>query len=101
MNLKELNDAYVELKGEHEILTEAHNVPLTRHEKLDLAHVKLNASYKELESSFKEKAPSNTPSSHDGSTCIVKVDISTSCHELLTMPCPSSCDNMSTLETNF
>src|SRR5438105_858827 len=69
--------------------------------KLDRAHVKLNSSYEELEALLNEKVPSNTPSSHDGSNCVVKVDPSTSCHDLLTMPCPSSCDNISTLETNL
>src|SRR5438132_923878 len=43
----------------------------------------------------------NTPSSHYGSTCVVKVNASTSCHDLLTMPCTSSCDDMSTLEANL
>ena len=50
---------------------------------------------------FYEKAPSNTPSPHDGSNCVVQVDASTSSHDLLTMPCTSSCDNMSTLEANL
>src|SRR5438105_2637216 len=90
MNLEKLNDAYEELKGEHEIIVEARNVLVTRYAKLDIAHTELNSSYKELESSLKEKAFSNTPSSHDGTTCVVKVNASTSCHDLLTIPCTSS-----------
>src|SRR6266540_2481873 len=54
-----------------------------------------------FECSLNENVPSNTLSSHDGSTCVVKVDASTSCHDLLTMPCTSSCDNMSTLGANL
>ena len=82
-------------------LVNDHDNLLTRHEKLSLEHEELKVSHKELECSLNEKIPSNIPSSHDGSTSVAKVDASTSCLDLLVMPCASSCDNMSTLETNL
>src|SRR5438132_4148189 len=100
MSIEEYDEAY-ELRVKHETLTKTHDDLLTRHEKLSVEHEELKVSHKELEYSLNEKAPSNTPSSHDGSTCVVKVDASTSCHDFLTMPCTSSCDDMSTLEANL
>src|SRR5438105_4147587 len=35
--------------------------------------------------------PSNTPSSNDEKPSVAKVDVSTSCNDLLDMPCSSSC----------
>src|SRR5437016_390870 len=101
MSIEEYDEAYEELRVKHETLTKTHDDLLTRQEKLSVEHEKLKVSHKELECSLKEKAPSNTQSSHDGSTCVVKVDASTSCHDLFTMLCTSSCDDMSTLEANL
>ena len=90
-----------QLLKEHEKLVNDHDSLLSRHEKLSLEHEELIASHTELECSLNEKVPSNTPSSHDGSICVAKVDASTSCQDLLAMPCASSCDNVSTLEINL
>src|SRR5438105_11000154 len=38
--------------------------------------------------------PSNTPSSNDDKPSVAKVDASTSCNDLLDMPCSSSCINI-------
>ena len=94
MGLEEYDESYEELRTKYETLVNAHDNLLTRHEKLSLEHEELKVSHKELECSFNEKAPSNTPSSHDGSICVAKVNASTSCHDLLTMPCTSFCDDV-------
>src|SRR5438105_13128626 len=99
--LEEYDESYEELSTKYEDLVNDHDNLLTRHKKLDLEHKELKVSHKELECLLNEKEPINTPSSHDGSTCVAKVDASTSCLDLLTMPCTSSCDNMSTLEANL
>ena len=77
MSIKEYDEADEELRVKHENLTKTHDDHLTRHEKFSVEHEKLKASHKELECSLNEKVPSNTPSSHDGSTCVVKVNAST------------------------
>ena len=99
--LEEYDESYEELSTKYEKLVNDHDNLLTRHEKLSLEHEEFKVSHKELECSLHEKIPSNTPSSHDGSTCVAKVNDSTSCLDLLTMPCTSSCDNASTLEANL
>src|SRR5438128_2676133 len=99
--LEEYNESFEELSTKYEKLVNDHDNLLTRYKKLSLEHEELKVSDKELECSFNEKIPSNTPSSHDGSTCVAKVDASTSCLDLLAMPCGSSCDNVSTLEANL
>ena len=101
MGLKEYDESYKELRTKYETLTKDHDNLLTRHKKLSLEHEELKVSHKKFECSLNEKAPSNTPSSHDGSTCVAKIDASTSCLDLLTMPYAPSCDNVSTLEANF
>src|SRR6266540_3187675 len=101
MSIEEYDEAYEELRVKHETLTKIHDDLLTRHEKLSVEHEELKVSYKELECSLNEKVSSNTPSSHDGSTCIVKVDTSSSCHDLLNMPGTFSCDDMYTLEAKL
>ncbi len=45
--------------------------------------------------------PSNTPSSNDGISSVAKVDASTSCQDMLDMPCSSPCNDISILETNL
>ena len=97
LKLDELNDEHKKLKGDHEIFAKSHNDLLAKHDKLNREHEQLNSSYKELEKLSNKKVPSNTPYFHDGSTCVVKVNASTSCFYLLSMPCSFSCDNMSTL----
>src|SRR6266511_2747348 len=99
--LEEYDESYEELSTKYEKLVNDHDNLLTRYEKLSLEHEELKVSHKELECSLNEKVPNNTPSSHDGSICVAKVDASTSCLDLLAMPCSSSCDNVSTLETNL
>src|SRR5438876_221814 len=99
--LEEYDEFYEELSTKYENLVNDHDNLLTRHEKLSLEHKELKVSHKELEYSLNEKVPSTTSSSHDGSTCVAKVNASTSCLDLLTMPCASSCDNVSTLEANL
>src|SRR5438105_7352260 len=99
--LEEYDESYEELSTKYEKLVNDHDNLLTRHEKLSLEHEELKVSHKELECFLNEKVPRNTPSSHDGSTCVVKVDASTLCHDLLIMPCTSSCDDISTLEANL
>src|SRR5205809_2436052 len=101
MGLEEYDESYEELRNKYETLAKYHKNLLTRHEKLSLEHEELKVTHKELECSLNEKAPSNTPSSHDGSICVAKVDASTSCLDLLTIPCTSSYDDMSTLEANL
>src|SRR5438128_9558353 len=101
MGLEEYDESYEELRTKYKTLANDHDNLLTRYEKLSLEHEELKVSHKELECSLNEKAPSNTLSSHDGSTCVTKVDASTSYLDLLTMPCTSFCDNMSTLEANL
>ena len=101
MGLEEYDESYEDLRTKYETLAKDHDNLLTIHEKLSLEHEELKISHKELECSLNEKAPSNTPSSHDVSTCVAKVDASTSCLNLLTMPCTSSCHNMSTIEANI
>src|SRR6266540_459238 len=101
MSIEEYDEAYEELRVKHETLTKTHDNLLTRHEKLSLEHEELKVSHKELECSLNKKVPNNTPLSHDGSICVAKVDASTSCLDLFTMPCTSSRDDMSTLEANI
>src|SRR6266508_245149 len=92
--LEEYDESYEELSTKYETLAKNHDNLLTRHEKLSLEHEELKVSHKELECSLNEKVNSNTPSSHDVSTCVAKVDASTSCLDLLTMPCTSFCDDV-------
>src|SRR5438132_3670626 len=99
--LEEYDESYEELITKYDKLVNDHDNLLTRHKKLSLEHEELIVSHKELECSLNEKVPSNTPSSYDGSTCGAKVDASTSCLDLLNMPCAPSCDNVSTLEANL
>src|SRR5438105_10883466 len=99
--LEEYDKSYEELSTKYEKLVNDHDNLLTRHEKLRLEHEELKVSHKELECSLDEKVPSNTPSSHDGFTCVAKVNASTSCQDLLAMPCASSCKDKSTLEANL
>src|SRR5438105_4404523 len=99
--LEEYDESYEELSTKYDKLVNDHDNLLTRHEKLSLEHEELKVSHKELECSLNEKVPSNTPSSHDGSISVAKVDASTSCQDLLAMPCASSCKDMSTLEANL
>src|SRR5438046_10599827 len=77
--LEEYDESYEELSTKYEKLVNDHDNLLTRHEKLSLEHEEFKVSHKELECSLHEKIPSNTPSSHDVSTCVAKVDASTSC----------------------
>src|SRR6266508_4685795 len=71
------------------------------YEKLSIEHEELKISHKELECSLNEKVPSNTPSSNDGISSVAKVDASTSCQDMLDMPCSSPCNDISILETNL
>src|SRR5438128_570970 len=97
MGLEEYDESYEELRTKYETLAKDHDNLLTRHEKLSLEHKELKVSHKELECSLNKKAPSNTPSSHDGLTCVAKVDASTLYLDLFTMPCASACDNEANL----
>src|SRR5438128_7568304 len=77
MSREEYDESYEELRTKYETLAKDHDNLLTIHEKLSLEHEELKVSHKELECSLNEKAPSNTPSSHDGSTCVAKINAST------------------------
>ena len=99
--LEEYDESYEELSTKYDKLFNDHDNLLTRYEKLSLEHEELKVSHKKLECSLNKKVSSNNPSSHDGSTCVAKVNASTSCLDLLDMPCASSCDNVSTLEANL
>ena len=79
MVLEEYDESYEELRTKYETLAKDHGNLLTRYEKLSLEHKELKVSHKDLECSLNENAPSNIPLSHDGSTCVAKVDASTSC----------------------
>src|SRR5438105_13097589 len=89
--LEKLNESHEELAKQYALLVESNNELLARHNKLVIKHEELTSSYKELENSKFDHLPSNTPSSNDDKTRVAKVDASTSCSDLLDMPCSSSC----------
>src|SRR6266508_4498366 len=100
-DLEEYDESYEELRTKYDNLVIDHDNLKTRHEKLSIEHEKLKISHKELECSLNEKVPSNTPSSNDGISSVAKVDASTSCQDMLDMPCSSPCNDISILETNL
>ena len=89
--LEKLNESHEELAKKYALLVESNNELLARHNKLVIEHEELTSSYKELENSKFDHLPSNTPSSNDEKPSVAKVDASTSCNDLLDMPCSSSC----------
>src|SRR5438132_9546403 len=89
--LDKLNEIHEELAKKYALLVESNNELLARHNKLVIEHEELTSSYKELENSKFDHLPSNTPSSNDDKPSVAKVDASTSCNDLLDMPCFSSC----------
>ena len=89
--LDKLNESHEELAKKYALLVESNNELLARHNKLIIKHEELTSSYKELKDSKIDHLPSNTPSSNDEKTSVAKVDASTSCNDLLDMPCSSSC----------
>src|SRR5213075_2881446 len=89
--LDKLNESHEELTKKYALLVESNNELLARHNKLVIEHEELTSSYKELENSKFDHLPSNTPSSNDEKLSVAKVDASTSCSDLLDMPCSSSC----------
>ena len=99
--LEEYDESYEELRTKYDNLVNDHDNLVSRHEKLSIEHEELKVSLKELECCLNEKVPSNIPSSNDGVPNVAKVDASTSCQDLLDMPCPSPCDDISMLETNL
>src|SRR5438105_14137884 len=99
--LEEYDESYEELRTKYDNLVNDHDNLVSRHEKLSIEHEELKVSLKELEYCLNEKVPSNIPSSNDGVPNVAKVDASTSCQDLLDMPCPSPCNYISMLETNL
>src|SRR5438128_232504 len=89
--LDKLNESHEELAKKYALLVESNNELLARHNKLVIEHEELTSSYKELENSKFDHLPSNTPSSNDDKPSVAKVDASTSCNDLLDIPCSSSC----------
>src|SRR5438128_8578138 len=89
--LDKLNEIHEELAKKYALLVESNNKLLARHNKLIIEHEELTSSYKELKESKFDHIPSNTPSSNDEKPSVAKVDASTSCNDLLDMPCSSSC----------
>src|SRR6266542_203504 len=89
--LEKLNESHEELAKKYTLLVESNNKLLARHNKLVIEHEELTSSYKELKDSKIDHLPSNTPSSNNEKTSVAKVDASTSCNDLLDMPCSSSC----------
>src|SRR5436190_839137 len=89
--LDKLNESHEELAKKYALLVECNNELLARHNKLIIEHEELTSSYKELENSKFDHSPSNIPSSNDEKSSVAKVDASTSCDDLLDMPCSSSC----------
>src|SRR5438034_10579331 len=85
--LDKLNESHEELAKKYDLLVESNNELLARHNKLIIEHEELTSSYKELKDSKIDHLPSNTPSSNDEKTSVAKVDASTSCNDLLDMPC--------------
>src|SRR6266498_3365210 len=89
--LDKLNESHEELAKKYALLVESNNELLARHNKLIIEHEELTSSYKELEESKFDHLPCDTPSSNDEKSSVAKVDASTSCDDLLDMPCSSSC----------
>src|SRR6266540_4467891 len=89
--LDKLNESHEELAKKYALLVESNNELIARHNKLIIEHEELTSSYKELKESKINHLPSNTPSSNDEKSSAAKVDASTSCNDLLDMPCSSSC----------
>src|SRR5438105_6652701 len=89
--LDKLNESHEELVKKYALLIESNNELLARHNKLIIEYEELTSSYKELKESKFDHLPSNTPSSNDEKLSVSKVDASTSCNDLLDMPCSSSC----------
>src|SRR5207253_10746158 len=89
--LDKLNESHEELAKKYALLVESNNELLARHKKLIIEHEELTSSYKELENLKFDHLPSNTPSSNDEKPSVAKVDASTSCNDILDMPCSSSC----------
>ena len=89
--LEKLNESHEELAKKYALLVESNNELLARHNKLIIEHEELTSSYKELKELKIDHLPSNTPSSNDEKSIAAKVDASTSCNDLLDMPCSSSC----------
>src|SRR5438105_5373543 len=89
--LDKLNERHEELAKKYALLVEYNNELLARHNKLVIGHEELNSSYKELKKSKIDHLPSNTPSSNDEKPSVAKVGASTSCNDLLDMPCTPSC----------
>src|SRR6266542_6380295 len=89
--LEKLNESHEELAKNYALLIESNNELLARYNKLVIEHEELTSSYNELENSKFDHLPSNTPSSNDEKPSVAKVDASTSCDDLLDMPCSSSC----------
>src|SRR5436190_16550479 len=89
--IDKLNESHEELAQMYALLVESNNELLARHNKLVIEHEELTSSYKEIENSKFDLLPSNTPSSNDEKLSVAKVDASTSCNDLLDMPCSSSC----------
>src|SRR5207237_5689103 len=85
--LDKLNESHEELAKKYALLVESNNELLARHNKLVIEHEELTSSYKKLENSKFDHPPSNTPSSNDEKPSVAKVDASTSCNDLLDMPC--------------
>src|SRR6266498_3475447 len=92
--LENLNESHEEIAKKYALLVESNNELLARHNKLVIEHEELTSSYKELEMSKFDHLPSNTPSSNDDKPSVAKVDASTSCNDLLDMPCSSSCTDI-------
>src|SRR5438105_7983582 len=92
--LDKLNESHEELAKKYALLVESNNELLARHNKLIIEHEELTSSYKELKESKFDHPPSNTPSSNDEKPSVAKVDASTSCNNLLDVPCSSSCINI-------
>src|SRR5436190_2992262 len=89
--LDKLNESHEELAKKYALLVESNNELLARHNKLIIEHEELTSSYKELKETKIDHLPSNAPSSNDEKSSAAKVDASTSCNDLLDMPCSSSC----------
>src|SRR6266498_2583264 len=89
--LDKLNESHEELAKKYTLLVESNNELLARHNKLIIEHEELTSSYKELENSKFDHLLCDTPSSNDEKSSVAKVDASTSCDDLLDMPCSSSC----------
>src|SRR5438105_3674355 len=89
--LDKLNESHEELAKKYALLVVSNNELLASHNKLIIEHEELTSSYKELENSKFDHLPSNTPSLNDEKSSVAKVDASTSCDDLLDMPCSSSC----------